>query len=127
MIEEAKRLRDRAKTQRKRGDALRKAGREELASRAFEEGRKLLQEAAGSLRTLDREQVAKDLAAQISAGSGGISGLMLESFLVDGRQDHQTGRDLVHGQSITDACMGWERTLPVFHLLADAVRARRGG
>jgi 3-deoxy-7-phosphoheptulonate synthase len=72
-------------------------------------------------------QVAQDLAAQIAAGSRAISGVMLESFLVDGRQDHQDGRDLVRGQSITDACMSWERTLPVFDLLADAVRARRGG
>ncbi len=50
---------------------------------------------------------------------------MLESFLVDGRQDHEKGKALVFGQSITDACMGWERTEPLFDVLAQAVRARR--
>jgi 3-deoxy-7-phosphoheptulonate synthase len=50
---------------------------------------------------------------------------MLESFLVDGRQD-LTNRDrLTAGQSITDACMGWEMTVPVLRDLASAVRARR--
>jgi 3-deoxy-7-phosphoheptulonate synthase len=52
-------------------------------------------------------------------------GVMLESFLVDGRQDLDLHRELTFGQSITDACMGWERTLPVLHELAEAVRVRR--
>ena len=70
--------------------------------------------------------VASDLAGRIHSGSRGVFGVMLESFLVDGRQDHMGGGELVYGQSITDACMGWERTLPVLAELADAVRARRG-
>ena len=50
---------------------------------------------------------------------------MLESFLVDGRQDHDAGSTLVYGQSITDACMSWERTLPVLAELAAAAARRR--
>ena len=49
---------------------------------------------------------------------------MLESFLVDGRQD-LVDRNRLPGQSITDACMGWEMTVPVLRELAAAVRARR--
>jgi 3-deoxy-7-phosphoheptulonate synthase len=50
---------------------------------------------------------------------------MMESFLVDGRQDLVTPSALVYGQSITDACMGWEMTVPVIRELAEAIRARR--
>ena len=70
-------------------------------------------------------EVAADLASQIAAGNRGIIGLMIESFLEDGRQDYGKGVDLVYGQSVTDACMGWERTEPLFELLAEAVRSRR--
>jgi len=67
----------------------------------------------------------RNLAAQIAAGSRHLFGVMLESFLVDGRQELETGKMPVFGQSITDACMGWEMTLPVFGELAEAVRKRR--
>ena len=50
---------------------------------------------------------------------------MMESFLVEGRQDLADPARLVYGQSITDACMGWEMTVPVLQELAAAVRARR--
>jgi 3-deoxy-7-phosphoheptulonate synthase len=70
-------------------------------------------------------EVAADLAGQIAAGNRSIIGLMMESFLEDGRQDYRTGVDLVYGQSVTDACMGWERTQPLFGMLAKAVRERR--
>ena len=50
---------------------------------------------------------------------------MLESFLVEGRQDLGDG-ELVYGQSITDACMDWDATVSVLEQLAAAVRARRG-
>jgi 3-deoxy-7-phosphoheptulonate synthase len=69
--------------------------------------------------------VVRDLAEQIAGGSSAIFGLMMESFLVDGRQDHREGKALVHGQSITDACMSWERTAPLLEELAAAVRDRR--
>ncbi len=49
----------------------------------------------------------------------------MESFLVDGKQDAESGDPLVYGQSVTDSCMGWEMTVPVLEGLAQAVRARR--
>ncbi len=68
--------------------------------------------------------VAEDLADQVAAGNRGIVGVMLESFLLAGRQDLAHG-DLVYGQSITDACMDWDSTGVVLDRLAEAVRARR--
>jgi 3-deoxy-7-phosphoheptulonate synthase len=70
-------------------------------------------------------KVGESLAAQLRAGSQAIFGVMLESNLVEGRQDVVPGRPLTHGQSITDACLGFDETVPVLELLADAVRARR--
>jgi 3-deoxy-7-phosphoheptulonate synthase len=70
-------------------------------------------------------QVAKDIAAQVAGGERGIIGVLMESFLVEGRQDLTDPARLVYGQSITDACLSWEMTVPVLHELADAVRARR--
>ncbi len=76
---------------------------------------------------LRQPDVAADIAAQVAGGSHTIFGVMMESFLVDGRQDVVAGHedDLVYGQSITDACMSWERTEPLFVALAEAVRRRR--
>jgi 3-deoxy-7-phosphoheptulonate synthase len=69
--------------------------------------------------------VADAVAGQISAGQPAICGVMLESFLVAGRQDLDSGTELVYGQSITDGCIGWETTVEVLDTLAAAVRARR--
>jgi 3-deoxy-7-phosphoheptulonate synthase len=73
--------------------------------------------------------VALEVAGQVAGGSRSVCGVMLESFLVDGRQDHDAvraaGGELVRGQSVTDACMSWERTEPVLDGLAEAVRKRR--
>jgi len=73
--------------------------------------------------------VAKEIAGQVASGSQAVVGLMLESFLVDGNQDHvkarENGDSLVYGQSITDACMSWKRTMPVLEELARAVASRR--
>jgi 3-deoxy-7-phosphoheptulonate synthase len=69
--------------------------------------------------------VAHALAEQIAAGEAAIFGIMMESFLVDGRQDLKPGVELRYGQSITDACLGWDATVPVLHELAEAVRTRR--
>ncbi|HET9948497.1 MAG TPA: 3-deoxy-7-phosphoheptulonate synthase [Longimicrobiales bacterium] len=77
---------------------------------------------------LKQVAVAEDLAAQVAGGSEAIFGVMIESFLVDGCQKHTTGsprEQLVRGQSITDACLGWERTERVLERLAEAVLARR--
>ena len=63
--------------------------------------------------------------ALVAAGEPGIFGTMMESFLVEGRQDLVDRARLVYGQSVTDACMGWEQTVPVLAELAQAVRARR--
>ena len=68
--------------------------------------------------------VAAALADQIAQGENAVAAAMLESNLVAGAQDYQT-RPLVHGRSITDACLGWEETLPVLATLAGAVQMRR--
>ncbi len=69
--------------------------------------------------------VAADLAEQISRGSKIIAGVMIESHLVEGRQDWK-GRDAsTYGCSITDACLSFEQTKPIFDQLAAAVRQRR--
>jgi 3-deoxy-7-phosphoheptulonate synthase len=69
--------------------------------------------------------VAGDIAEQIEEGSPFVAGVMLESHLVGGRQDCEDPSRLVYGQSITDACIGWDETVPVLERLAGAVRARR--
>jgi 3-deoxy-7-phosphoheptulonate synthase len=69
--------------------------------------------------------VVHDVAAQIREGEHAIFGMMMESFLVDGRQDLVEAGTLRYGQSITDACMGWDMTVPVITELAEAVRVRR--
>lgn len=76
------------------------------------------------LRQLD---VARDVAGQIAAGNRHIIGAMIESHLVAGRQDVHDPCQLTYGQSITDACIGWEDSVRVIHQLAAAVRERRVG
>ncbi|MFQ5698732.1 MAG: 3-deoxy-7-phosphoheptulonate synthase [Myxococcota bacterium] len=70
-------------------------------------------------------RVTLDVARRIAAGERGIFGVMLESFLVEGRQDSGAGHATVYGQSITDACMGWERSRTLLEALAAASRERR--
>jgi 3-deoxy-7-phosphoheptulonate synthase len=69
--------------------------------------------------------VAMAIGEQIAQGGTGAFGVMLESFLVGGRQDSDPGAELTYGQSITDACMSWDVTVPVIEGLADSVRQRR--
>ena len=71
--------------------------------------------------------VAEDIAAQLAAGNNALVGVMLESFIVAGRQELKDGAALTYGQSITDACMSWETTVETLGTLAAAVRARRAG
>jgi 3-deoxy-7-phosphoheptulonate synthase len=66
----------------------------------------------------------RDVAGRIARGERGVAGLMMESFLVAGRQD--LGPDMTRGQSVTDACLDWDTTAGLLGELADAVRARRG-
>jgi 3-deoxy-7-phosphoheptulonate synthase len=70
--------------------------------------------------------VAGEIAARVVLGEREVVGLMLESFLVAGRQELVFGQsaDLSYGQSITDACIGWDETVTTLELLADAVRKR---
>ncbi|MBT2970082.1 MAG: 3-deoxy-7-phosphoheptulonate synthase [gamma proteobacterium symbiont of Ctena orbiculata] len=69
--------------------------------------------------------VGRDVASQIARGDQRIMGAMIESFLVEGRQDRIEGEALTYGQSITDACISWEDSEPLLETLADAVRKRR--
>ncbi|WP_324681739.1 3-deoxy-7-phosphoheptulonate synthase AroG [Bibersteinia trehalosi] len=69
--------------------------------------------------------VCHDVAAQIAKGSHLISGVMIESHLVEGRQDLEEGKILTYGQSITDSCIGWEDSEKVLFELAEAVEKRR--
>ena len=70
--------------------------------------------------------VCKDVAGQVAGGEKHIVGVMLESHLVAGAQKQVAGQPLTYGQSITDACMGWDDTLGLLDDLAEAVRKRRG-
>jgi 3-deoxy-7-phosphoheptulonate synthase len=70
-------------------------------------------------------QVVANVAIQIAAGNGALVGMMLESFIAEGRQELEKGKPLVYGQSITDACMAWDTTVLVLDRLAAAVRKRR--
>jgi 3-deoxy-7-phosphoheptulonate synthase len=69
--------------------------------------------------------VAREIARQVATGDDRIFGVMIESHLKAGRQDLVPGKPLVYGQSITDACIGWEESVPVLRNLAEAVRQRR--
>jgi len=70
--------------------------------------------------------VAADLAAQVAAGEPAIIGFMVESNLVSGNQQHEPKARLVYGQSITDACLSFDETVPLLEKLAQAAGARRG-
>jgi 3-deoxy-7-phosphoheptulonate synthase len=69
--------------------------------------------------------VARDVAAQIAGGDDRVFGVMIESHLNPGRQDLVPGQSLQYGVSITDACIGWDTTVELLQMLADAVRMRR--
>ena len=66
--------------------------------------------------------VCRDIAGQIASGNRNIFGVMLESNLLEGAQKLRRGEKLVYGQSITDACIGWEETLGLLRELAQAKR-----
>ena len=102
LIEEAKRLRDRAKGRRKRGDRLRKAGSEEQAKKVFGDGLKLLEEAENKLKQLDAAQVAEDLAETLGA-TGGMLRRLGEERHDEALRAYQEGADVEedHGLSST--------------------------
>jgi 3-deoxy-7-phosphoheptulonate synthase len=69
--------------------------------------------------------VAANLADQVAGGERAIIGVMLESHMVAGAQKHEAGKPLTYGQSITDACLSFDETVPVLEKLAHAAAARR--
>jgi 3-deoxy-7-phosphoheptulonate synthase len=69
---------------------------------------------------------AGEIADQVADGNEAIVGVMLESFLVEGRQDLVPGEPLTYGQSITDACLDWEDTVSALERFASAIEARSG-
>ncbi len=85
--------------------------------------------ANSSKQHLRQIEVAKDIAAQIAGGSKKVFGVMVESHLLGGAQKFTPGKDdvskLTYGQSITDACIGWDDSEGVLKVLSDAVKVRR--
>lgn len=82
---------------------------------------------ANSAKQHERQRdVGSDVATQIAKGDRRIFGVMIESNLIAGRQDiPPDGQPRYYGQSVTDACLGWDDTEPLLDQLATAVRARR--
>jgi 3-deoxy-7-phosphoheptulonate synthase len=85
---------------------------------------------ANSSKQHERQvDVAKDIAQQVASGSDRVFGVMVESHLEAGAQKFTPGKDdvrqLKYGQSITDACLGWEQSVQVADILAQAIAARR--
>jgi 3-deoxy-7-phosphoheptulonate synthase len=69
--------------------------------------------------------VARDIAGQLAAGERRIVGVMVESHLIEGRQDLEPGKNLQFGQSITDPCLGWSDSEALLAMLAEGVRKRK--
>lgn len=69
--------------------------------------------------------VANVIAEQVSQGDENLMGVMIESHLVAGRQNVEEGKELVYGQSVTDACINWEDSVTTLKALANAVKQRR--
>ncbi len=81
---------------------------------------------ANSLKQCQRQLiVGEDVAGQIANGDHRIMGVMIESHLKAGNQKVVEGQPLVYGQSITDACLSWDDTVPLLRELAQAVQKRR--
>ena len=81
---------------------------------------------ANSAKQPERQRdVCRDVAGQVASGEDALMGVMIESHLTAGRQDVVEGQPLTYGQSITDACIGWDDTVEMLEELAEAVAARR--
>jgi len=81
---------------------------------------------ANSRKEYQRQvDVGNDVSHQIRRGNRQIMGVMIESHLVEGRQNIRQGEALTYGQSVTDACIDWETTEALLETLAEAVRQRR--
>ena len=100
------------------------AAREQLAKAGLDAKLMIDCSHANSNKDYTRQMiVAQDIAAQLKNGEDAIMGVMVESHLVEGRQD----KPETYGQSITDACIGWDTTEALLALLADAQRSRTAG
>jgi 3-deoxy-7-phosphoheptulonate synthase len=108
-------------------DADSVAGATELLRKAGLAERVVVDASHGNSRKDHHRQpvVAAEIGQQVADGNKAIVGVMLESFLVEGRQDLDPTKPLVYGQSITDACMSWETTETVLEGLRDAALKRR--
>ena len=81
---------------------------------------------ANSSKKFEKQiDVCRDIMHQLKTGQNNIFGVMIESNLVEGRQDYEQGANLTYGQSITDACIGWETSETLLKELAEAVREKR--
>ncbi|VAX09598.1 2-keto-3-deoxy-D-arabino-heptulosonate-7-phosphate synthase I alpha [hydrothermal vent metagenome] len=106
-------------------DSVHKAG-EELAKAGLEPVIMVDFSHANSQKDYHRQvAVGRDVAEQIAAGNRQIIGVMIESHLLEGRQNKTADQDLVYGQSITDACLGWDVSETLLRDLAIAVQTRR--
>jgi 3-deoxy-7-phosphoheptulonate synthase len=101
--------------------ACREAGTAALACRL------MIDASHGNSQKKAENQIAviRDVADQLADGESRVFGVMVESHLVAGRQDLVAGRELTVGQSITDACIGWDDTVGVLETLAEGVTERR--
>ncbi|MBS1270473.1 MAG: Phospho-2-dehydro-3-deoxyheptonate aldolase, Phe-sensitive [Gammaproteobacteria bacterium] len=70
-------------------------------------------------------EVGANVIRQLADGENRVMGVMIESHLVEGRQDVMPGRNLAYGRSITDACMGWDDTAELLERLAESAKNRR--
>src|SRR5580765_7677186 len=96
-----------------------------LAAKALRDGVMVDCSHGNSLKDHEKQAlVAASICEQLRAGSRRIFGAMIESHLVDGRQDYVPGQPAIYGQSITDACLSLERTAPLLEQLAEAQRSR---
>ena len=97
-----------------------------LAKRGLPENIMIDLSHANSEKIFSRQlDISQDVGGQIAEGDNRIKGVMIESHLVEGRQDIVEDKAPVYGQSITDACIGWEDTEKLLGILAQAVRDRR--
>jgi 3-deoxy-7-phosphoheptulonate synthase len=102
------------------------AAAKELAAAGLEQKLMIDCSHSNSQKMYQRQiDVAREVGRQAASGEGRVIGIMVESHLKSGRQDLIPGKQLVYGQSVTDACIGWEDSVPLLRNLAEAVRKRR--
>ena len=70
-------------------------------------------------------EVCKSICAQLTSGERRITGVMIESNLIEGNQTMKNKTDLIYGQSITDACLNWKDTEDCLESLSKAIEKRR--